>query len=285
MKSFTKGLPKKFKDFAHKRQVKHASTLLEPSIPFHTLVRRVDSEDIADEKIDLALEINKVSLEDETNTKLSEHEEHIMVTQSGDPNNKSKPALKNNVHTVTNLTMVFQIVIKNNVMMNTKEIKIKDQELLNNPLYSTFVVNPIIHKKLKMKTQIPFLLITMIVINITKIIRMIDTEITIDTAVTVENIPKIIIDLILDKDITIHLEVHIDLDTKYITNGELHLDLHIDLHTEITLIIDTILDLDTDLVLNHREIPLDDTITHIYLHLDQEILNHDLEHKTDNKIE
>ena len=43
--------------------------------------------------------------------------------------------------------MVFQIVIKNNVMMNTKEIKIKDQELLNNPLYSTSVVNPIIHKK------------------------------------------------------------------------------------------------------------------------------------------
>ena len=32
---FTKGLPKNLKDFAHKRQVKHVSTLLEPSIPFH----------------------------------------------------------------------------------------------------------------------------------------------------------------------------------------------------------------------------------------------------------
>ena len=32
---FTKGLPKKLKDFAHKRQVKHVSTLLELSIPFH----------------------------------------------------------------------------------------------------------------------------------------------------------------------------------------------------------------------------------------------------------
>ena len=41
---FTKGLPKKVIDFAHKRQVKHVSTLLEPSIPFHTLVRHVDSE-------------------------------------------------------------------------------------------------------------------------------------------------------------------------------------------------------------------------------------------------
>ena len=90
-------MPKNFKDFAHKRQIKHVSTLLEPSIPFHTLVRHVDSENIAYEKIrtnDLALEKNKVSLEDETNTKISEHEEHIMVTQSGDPNNKSKPAYK-----------------------------------------------------------------------------------------------------------------------------------------------------------------------------------------------
>ena len=57
----------------------------------------MDSEDIANEKIgtnDLALEINKVSLEDETNNKVLEHEEHILVSQSGDPNNKSKPAYK-----------------------------------------------------------------------------------------------------------------------------------------------------------------------------------------------
>ena len=94
---FTKALPKKLKDFAHKRQVKHVSTLLEPSIPFHTLVRHVDSEDIANEKIrtnDLALEMNKVSLEDDINNKEFEHEDHVMVTQPGDPNNKSKPAYK-----------------------------------------------------------------------------------------------------------------------------------------------------------------------------------------------
>ena len=35
---FTKGLPKNLKDFAKKRQVKHTSIVLEPSIPFHTLV-------------------------------------------------------------------------------------------------------------------------------------------------------------------------------------------------------------------------------------------------------
>ena len=47
---FTKGLPKKLKYFANRRQVKHTSTLLEPSIPFHTLIKHVDSEDIANEK-------------------------------------------------------------------------------------------------------------------------------------------------------------------------------------------------------------------------------------------
>ena len=91
---FTKGLPKKLKKFAHKRQVKHVSTLLEPSITFHTLVRHVDFEDIGNEKIrtnDLTLEIKKVSIDDGTNNKESEHD-HIMVTQSGDPNNKGKPA-------------------------------------------------------------------------------------------------------------------------------------------------------------------------------------------------
>ena len=40
---------------------------------------------------DLSLEINKVSIEDDTNKKDTGHD-HIMVTQSEDPNNKSKLA-------------------------------------------------------------------------------------------------------------------------------------------------------------------------------------------------
>ena len=115
----------------------HVSTLLEPSIPFHTLVRHVDSEDIANEKIrtnDLALEINKVSLEDDTSKKEFEHEDHIMVTQSGDPNNKSKPAYKKYCSYCHKIIIVFQIVIKNNVMMNTKNKITIDHELLNNLL-------------------------------------------------------------------------------------------------------------------------------------------------------
>ena len=61
---FTKGLPKYLKDFANKRQVKHTSTILEPSFPFHTLVKLADAEDIANDKIrthDLALEINNIT--------------------------------------------------------------------------------------------------------------------------------------------------------------------------------------------------------------------------------
>ena len=58
--NFTKGLPNNLKDIANKRQVKHTSTVPEPSIPFHTLVKLVDAEDIANDKIrthDLALEV------------------------------------------------------------------------------------------------------------------------------------------------------------------------------------------------------------------------------------
>ena len=152
---FTKGLPKKFRDFAHKRQVKHVPTLLEPSKPFHTLVRHVDSEDIANEKIrtnDSALEINKVSIEDDTNNKESEND-NIMVTQSGDPNNKRKPAYKNFVLFDIKTIMVFRIVIKNNAMKHIKDIKIRDQEILNNPLYNTSVVNPAVLKKIEMKRK------------------------------------------------------------------------------------------------------------------------------------
>ena len=286
---FTKGLPGKLKDFAHKRHVKHVSTLLEPSIPFHTLVRHVDSEDIANEKIrtiDLALEINKVSLEDDTNKREFEHEDHIMVTQSGDPNNKRKPAYKKHCSYCHKNNHGFQTGIKNNVMINTKNTKTKDHELLNTLLYNIFAVNLITHKKLEMTIQILTPQIT-IVTNIIKITKTIDTEIMIDIVAIVENIRKTTIDQILDKDITIDLEVHKDLDLIIIINEELHLDLHIDLHTEITQITDITPAQDIDLVLNHKETPLNDIIIHIDLHQELEILDHDLEHphETDNKTE
>ena len=112
-----------------------------------------------------------------------------MVTQSGDPNNKSKPAYKKycsychkNNHGLSNC-------YQNNPMKNIKDIKIRDQVLLNNPLYNTFVVNPVIHKKIELKVKmIIFLKITIVIdpIKITTPTTMTDIEITTDTEATVE---------------------------------------------------------------------------------------------------
>ena len=96
-KVFTKGLPKNLKDFANKRQVKHTSTILEPFIPFHTLVKLVDAEDIANDKIrthDLALEVNNIEKQLQTQTLDSSQQEQLMFTQPRVPNNKNKPASK-----------------------------------------------------------------------------------------------------------------------------------------------------------------------------------------------
>ena len=91
----------------------------------------------------------------------------------------------------------------------------------------------------------------------------------------------------LDNDITIALEAHIDLDLIVIIKEELHLDLHIEPHIEITQITGITLAQDTDLVLNHKEILSNDIIIHIDLHQDLETLDHNLEHshETDNKTE
>ena len=74
---------------------------------------------------------------------------------------------------------------------------------------------------------------------------------------------------------------------KTIIKEELHPDPQVDHHTGTTLITDIILDQDIDLALNYKETPLDDIITHIDLHPNQEITDHDLEHLhiTDNKTE
>ena len=81
---FTKGLSKNLKEFANKRQVKHTSTVLEPSIPFHTLVKLVDAEDIANDKIrthDLALEVDNTKKQLHTQTLEPSSQEQLMLTQ------------------------------------------------------------------------------------------------------------------------------------------------------------------------------------------------------------
>ena len=143
---------------------------------------------------------------------------------------------------------------------------------------------------MKVKMMI-FLKITTItdIIKKTTLIVTTDIGITIDIEATIEIVHKVIIDQILDNDISIDLQVHTQLDPVMtpIIKEELHPDLHLDHHTETTPIIYTIHDQDIDLILNHKETPLEDTITHIDLHLNQEITDQDPEHphKTDNKTE
>ena len=88
-------------------------------------------------------------------------------------------------------------------------------------------------------------------------------EITTDTEATVEIIHKIMIDLILDKEIPIDLKAHTHLDAHVtiIIKGKLHPDLHKNHHIETTPIIDIIHDQAIDLVLHNKEALLDDTIT------------------------
>ena len=93
---FTKRLPQNLEDFDNKRQVKHTSTVLEPSLPFHTLVKLFDAEDIANDKTrthDLALELN-ITNQLQTQTLDSSQQEQLMFTQPRDPNNNNKPAYK-----------------------------------------------------------------------------------------------------------------------------------------------------------------------------------------------
>ena len=213
-----------------------------------------------------------------------------MVTQPGDPNNKSKPAYKK----------YCSYCRKNNHGVSNCYQKQRDEEYQknrnprprtpNNILYNTYVVNPTL-KKTELKIKLIILLEIMTVIDIVKTTPtiVIDIAIMIDTEVTVEIIQKTTINLILDKDTTIDpkVQTQLDLDMTTIIKEELHPDPHIDHHMGTTLITDIILDQDIDLALNHKETPLDDIITHIDFHPNQEITDHNLEHlhRTDNKTE
>ena len=71
--------------------MKHASTVLEPSIPFHTLVKLVDADDIANDKNrthDIALEVSNITKQLQTQTFDSSQQEQHMFTQPGEPNDK-----------------------------------------------------------------------------------------------------------------------------------------------------------------------------------------------------
>ena len=229
--------------------------------------------------------MNKVSLEDDTNKREFEHEDHIMVTQSGDPHNKGKPAYKK----------YCSYCHKNNHSISNCYQKQRDDEYQK-------------YKNQRSRTpQQSFVLYFRSKPNNSQETRNDNTN----TYSSDNDRNKYIQNYynnryknndryrsnsrensqnnnqILDKGITIDIEVHIDVDLIIINNEELHLDLHIDLHIEITQITDITPAQDTDLVLNHKETPLNDIIIHIDLLQNLEILDHNLEHPhgTDNKTE
>ena len=70
---------------------------MEPPIPCQKLVKLVDAEDIANDKIrthDLTLEVNNITKQLQTQTLASQQSDQVMLTQPRDPNNKTKPAYK-----------------------------------------------------------------------------------------------------------------------------------------------------------------------------------------------
>ena len=76
--------------------MKPTFTVLEPSIPFHTLVKHVDAEVIAKDKIRTHdLEVNNITKQLQTQTLDSSKQEQLMFAQPWDPNNKNRPASKN----------------------------------------------------------------------------------------------------------------------------------------------------------------------------------------------
>ena len=216
-----------------------------------------------------------------------------MVTQPGDPNNKSKPAYKK----------YCTYCHKNNHGVSKCYEKQRDEEYqkYRNPRPRTPQQSFVQYFRSKPsnsqdngtenKTDYPSRDNdhSRYSQNYYHIDRYRNNRIIIAIEVTAEIIRKTIIDLILDKDTTIDLKVHthLGLDMTTIIKEELHPGLHIDHHTETPLIIDIILVQDIHLVLNHKGIPLDDIFIQTDLHPNQEITDHDLEHfhRIDNKIE
>ena len=75
--------------------MKHTPIVLEPCIPFHTLVKLVDAEDIALDKIrkhDLTIGLNNITNHLQTQTLDSPQNDQLMITLPQDPNNKTKLA-------------------------------------------------------------------------------------------------------------------------------------------------------------------------------------------------
>ena len=257
---FTKGLPKNPKDFANKRQVKHTSTVLEPSIPFHTLVKLVDAEDIANDKIrthDLALEINNITKQLNTQTLDHSSQEQLMYTQPKDPNNKNKPAYKKYFSYCHRTNHSISACFKKQRDDEDKREAYAQSKSPQNHSYSTFVLLPMIEQNFMIiDTEIEVLHET---IFTTKIIHKTDTVLHLEIEIDFVTTKVPLLHTTLDQDM-IHINVILGL-TVLLT------DLLIDPHIDKTLVLDT----------DHAPIQeitnSQSTQIHIDHHQDQEILD------------
>ena len=115
--------------------------MLKHSIPFHTLVKLVDDEDIANDKIrthDLSLEFINVTKQIKTQTlDNSPQNAQPIFTQPRDPNNKTKPAF--------NKILLFEVEVHHVTLIITKTALHKTDTALALEIVLLMTKVPLLH--------------------------------------------------------------------------------------------------------------------------------------------
>ena len=117
-------------------------------------MKLVDAEDTASDKLrtrDLALEINNISRQLNTQTLEPSSQEQLMFTQPKDPNNQNKPAYKKYCSYCHRTNHSTSTCFKNSEMMKINEMLMLNQNLHKNHSYSTFVLLLMIEQNTKKK--------------------------------------------------------------------------------------------------------------------------------------
>ena len=123
--------------------MKHTSTVLEHSIPVHTLVKLVDAEDIAIDKIrtyDLTLEVNGITKQIQTQFSIHNNKNNLCLHNHETQITRTILLTKKIALIVIEQIIPSQLVSKNNAMMKRKEMLMLDQSLVKNHLYNTFIL-------------------------------------------------------------------------------------------------------------------------------------------------
>ena len=126
--------------------MKHTSTVLEPSIPFLSLVKLIDADDIANDKSrthDLALEVNNFTKQ--LQTQLLDCSNNLCLHNLENQLTKTNLHIKNIAPSVIEQVIPSLLASKNNEKMTIKKLML-DENLLTNRLYNTFVLLLLIEK-------------------------------------------------------------------------------------------------------------------------------------------